>query len=217
MRKNILLICNGLSGSGKTYFIKHFLDGQFYNLKSVTTRPKRPGEIDGDRYYFTTEQDFDAHPLATRLFVNEALWTPGKPKWLYGVPESEICDNLGRDMVYDVIQPRYTRQLIDWFDKHCLHAYYDYKVAWFLPTQNNRAIVQSRANMPDDMQVRQTNTCDATDFLNAQLPVDYFVQSSADAQLIPKSLLKMIKWARIAKGTTIDDYTLSFFRQGRNR
>ncbi|MBR4114562.1 MAG: hypothetical protein IKK40_00920, partial [Bacteroidales bacterium] len=64
--KKTLLFCNGLSGSGKTYFIKNTLPaGLFYNLRSATTRPMRDGESEGNPYFFRDESYFDNAPLAT--------------------------------------------------------------------------------------------------------------------------------------------------------
>ena len=175
--KKTLLLCTGLSGSGKTYFIKNTLpDRLFYCLRSATTRPMREGESNGKPYFFVTEDDFSKMSLATRLWVNEAFWTPEKPKWMYGVPESEITEHLGENMVYDVIQPRYAKQLIDWFRRNDLQKHYNFRIAYFLPPQNNMQTVAKRANMPDDVDVRRTNTCDPIDFLQAGLDIDYILQ-----------------------------------------
>lgn len=179
--KNTVLFCCGLSGSGKSYFIKNVLPaGLFHNLKSATTRPMRPGEMDGREYYFRDEAYFDQTPLATRLWVNQAFWTPDKPKWLYGVPEFEIMDNLGQNFTYDVIQPKYARQMIDWFHSRALHRDYNFRVAYFLAPENNFATAQKRANMPDDMGVRTTNTCSPADFMNARLKIDYLMMPIAN-------------------------------------
>ena len=176
MKKNTLLICNGLSGSGKTYFIKHTLpSGLFYNLRSATTRPMRDGESEGNPYFFRDELYFENAPLATHLWVNQNFWTPGSPKWMYGVPETEIQSHLGQNLIYDVIEPRYARQLIDWFHNHNLHRTYNIRVAYFLPPENNFDIVSQRANMPNDTDVRRTNTCEPIDFLRAGIDPDYIL------------------------------------------
>lgn len=92
--KNTVLFCTGLSGSGKSYFVKNILPKDtFYSLKSATTRPMRDGEADGCEYYFRDEQYFDKEKFATYLFVNEYFWKPGDKKWLYGVPEFEIREH----------------------------------------------------------------------------------------------------------------------------
>ncbi len=175
--KKTLLLCTGLSGSGKTYFIKNTLpDGLFYSLRSATTRPMRVGESNGNPYFFVTEDEFEKMNLATHLWVNEAFWTPEKPKWMYGVPESEITEHLGENMVYDVIQPRYAKQLIDWFVCNDLHKQYNFRIAYFLPAQNNMQTVENRANMPNDIDVRRANTCDPIDFLRAGIDPDYILQ-----------------------------------------
>ncbi len=195
--KNTVLFCTGLSGSGKTYFTEHMLPtGVFYRLKSAATRPMRDGESEGKPYYFRDEAYFDTAHLATRLFVNEEFWTPGTPKWLYGVPEFEIMDNIGANFVYDVIQPKYVRQMIDWFRAHKLDNTYQFKTLYFLSPENNFQIAAKRANMPNDMAVRKNNTCDPIDFLRAGVRVDYMVKSSANETIIPRGLTQMI--SRIA-------------------
>ncbi len=192
--KKTLLLCMGLSGSGKTYFIKNILPtGLFHSLKSATTRPIRAGEMDGREYYFRGEEYFDTTPLVTRLWVNQAFWQPGTPKWMYGVPESEVIDNIGKNMIYDVIQPKYARQMVDWFRARGLDKSYQFKTLYFLSPENNFKIAAGRANMPNDIQVRQTNTCDPIDFLRAGLPIDYLVKSSVDETIITPQLRALIR------------------------
>lgn len=170
------MFCNGLSGAGKTYFIQNTLpDGLFYNLRSATTRPMRPGESEGLPYFFRDEAYFDTAPLATHLWVNRDFWMPGTPKWMYGIPEFEIYENLGKNLIYDVIQPCYTRQLIDWFKSHGLDCEYNFRVAYFLSPEQNLETARARANMPNDADVRQTNTCDPIDFLKAGIDPDYML------------------------------------------
>ena len=135
----------------------------------------RPGESEGNPYFFRNEEYFETANLATRLWVNEQFWTPGAPKWLYGVPEEEIHAHLGENLIYDVIQPRYTRQLIDWFNKNGLHKHYNFRVAYFLSPEQNLETARARANMPNDADVRRTNTCVPIDFLRAGIDPDYIL------------------------------------------
>ena len=194
--KNTVLFCTGLSGSGKSYFIKNVLPTDvFYNLKSATTRQMRDGEMNGREYYFRDEKYFETEKFATKLWVNEAFWKPGVPKWLYGVPEFEIFDHIGQNFTYDVIQPRYVRQMIDWFHKKKLNNNYDFKIAWFQPIINAQNVVKNRQNMPDDIRVRQTNTCNLDDFKGANLDPDftiqfdpqggYFMSARGDGKILP--------------------------------
>ena len=192
--KKTVIFCTGLSGSGKSYFVDNILPaGHFHKLISATTRPMRPGEVDGREYYFRDEEYFDATPLATHLWVNEAFWEPGKPKWIYGVPEFEILNNSDTNLVYDVIQPKYAAQLRNWFMQKRLNREYSFKTLYFIPPENNFDIASNRANMPDDAGVRRTNTCAPLDFLRAGLDIDFLVKCSADETIISPRLREFIK------------------------
>ena len=195
--KSTVLFCTGLSGSGKSYFIRNILPkGAFYNLKSATTRPMREGEADGREYYFRDENYFDTERFATKLFVNEQFWKPGETKWLYGVPEFEIKQNWGANFTYDVIQPRYVRQMIDWFNKKDLAKEYDFRIAWFIPSINSLEIASKRQNMPNDMLVRRTNTCNTEDFRKAGLHIDHIVVSNPQQLAIDDRLRDFINLAQ---------------------
>ena len=193
MKKTVVCCC-GLSGSGKSYFIDHHLPtGHFHKLVSATTRPMRPGETDGREYYFRDEQYFDTNAFATRLWVNEAFWTPGKPKWMYGVPEFEIFNNMNTNLVYDVNQPNYAAQLRNWLLKNGMGRQYSFKTLYFIPPDNNFDIAHSRANMPDDARVRITNTCTPLDFLRAGLNIDFLVKCSADETILSPRLQAFLR------------------------
>jgi len=59
--KGRLIILSGPSGVGKGTVRKALFDMPNNNLVysvSMTTRPKRPGEIDGVDYYFVSEAEF---------------------------------------------------------------------------------------------------------------------------------------------------------------
>ncbi len=166
--KRAFLFCVGDSGGGKTEYINNLPEGLFHNLRSFTTREKRIEDTEGRNYFFVDEETFNKQKIVFKLWANENFWTPesGKPKWLYGVPEFEIYDNLGKNLVYDVIEPRYARQMIDWFKTRNLDTDYDIKLVWFVPPIYND-IVKKRANMPDDKKVRDANTCTIHDIFDA--------------------------------------------------
>jgi len=188
------LFCTGLSGTGKSHFIKNYLcDTAFYNLKSATTRPMRQGEQDGREYYFRDENWFDSQQFATKLWVNEHFWKPGEPKWLYGVTEQEIFDNLGHNFSYDIIQPKYAGQMIKWFRGKHLDNYYGFKILWFQPWQNRSAIIEQRQNMPNDILVRKANTCNMQDFKAAHLAPDFIVLNNPEKQKIDDGLKRFIQ------------------------
>lgn len=194
--KNVVLFCTGPSGSGKSTFIKEILPiNTFYNLKSATTRPMREDGTDQYKYYFRDEKYFEKENFATFLWVNEAHWKTGNPKWLYGVPEFEIFDHIGQNFTYDVIQPKYVRQMINWFYKKRLDSIYDFKIVWFKPIINAGNIIKQRVNMPNDEQIRRENTCTLEDLYNVNLEPDftiqfdrtngYFMSAKGDGKILP--------------------------------
>ena len=155
----------------------------------------RDGEAHGREYYFHNERYFEVEHFATKLFVNEQFWKPGEPKWLYGVPEFEIMSHWGENLTYDVIQPRYVRQMIDWFKQNDSEQFYNFKIAWFVPTINNFETAKKRQNMPNDLEVRQANTCDAKDFKDAGLTIDHIVVSNPQQLALDDRLRKFINSA----------------------
>lgn len=49
MEKGFIVTLSGISGAGKSHFIKSIIDrlDNFEKLKAVTTRKKRKGEVEG--------------------------------------------------------------------------------------------------------------------------------------------------------------------------
>ena len=66
----------------------------------------------------------------------------------------------------------------DWFKNHDNAGLYDFRILWFQPPENATDIAKSRQNMPNDLLVRQINTCNRSDFERAGLKVDHVVVSN---------------------------------------
>jgi len=100
-RKSLLFVLSAPSGAGKDTVI-HALKQQgmdFYLVVSVTTRPPRPGESEGNPYHFISQQEFD------RLVANGELleYANVHGNW-YGQPRRPIRENLyaGRDVLLKI-------------------------------------------------------------------------------------------------------------------
>jgi guanylate kinase len=81
-----LTVLSGPSGVGKSTVIARLrqLQPQIWQSVSVTTRPPRPGEIDGREYFFVGERDFDAMAAGGKLlewahFAGYKYGTPRLP------------------------------------------------------------------------------------------------------------------------------------------
>lgn len=82
------------SGAGKTCLKNEILRcTEYENCVTVTTRPKRPDEVNGVDYYFVSEETFDAY-VAQDLFVEHAshyAWRYGSLKSEYIKHEHCVC------------------------------------------------------------------------------------------------------------------------------
>ena len=101
-RRGLMFILSSPSGAGKTTIAKRLLAEEGHDLKlsvSVTTRPMRPGEVEGRDYHFVDRTEFD------RLVETEAFY-----EWAevfghcYGTPKAHIRDELkrGEDFLFDI-------------------------------------------------------------------------------------------------------------------
>ena len=99
-RTGILLVVSGPSGSGKTTLCRRLADaGEARYSISCTTRPPRPGEVDGTDYHFLSRGEF-ARRLAAGDFLEQAV-VHGN---CYGSLRSEVLAHLdtGADVVMDI-------------------------------------------------------------------------------------------------------------------
>ncbi|MDR2685673.1 MAG: hypothetical protein LBB23_02765 [Rickettsiales bacterium] len=195
--QNTIIFLTGLSGSGKGYFFEQFMPlNAFYKLKQMTSRDQRKGEKNGVHYYFSSEQEIEKTKLATRLFVNEKIWKPGDRKWLYGVPESEMYSHQGQNLVYEIIEPRYARMMMDWMDEHDFN-YHNMILHFESPAEHITAVQESRANMPNDLEIRRTNTSNIADFEAVNLQPTYNIVSSPERFVVPEDLVDWLNMLSI--------------------
>ena len=94
----LCLVLSSPSGGGKTTLCERLLEefpALVYSI-SCTTRPPRPGEVDGKHYYFLTEPEFQRR-VAAGFFLEYARV---HEHW-YGTPRQCIEDALqaGRDVI----------------------------------------------------------------------------------------------------------------------
>ena len=100
-RRGLMFILSSPSGAGKTTISRMLLaaDDEIKLSVSVTTRPPRPGEVDGVHYYFVDDAEFD------RMVEEDDFY-----EWAhvfghrYGTPKGYIRKGLkeGRDFLFDI-------------------------------------------------------------------------------------------------------------------
>ena len=100
-RRGLMLVLSSPSGAGKTTISRNLLkrDRNLTMSVSVTTRPKRPGEVEGQDYFFVDGTEFN-------LAVNkgELLEYAKVFGHYYGTPRAPVEKALGagRDVLFDI-------------------------------------------------------------------------------------------------------------------
>ena len=100
-RRGLMLVLSSPSGAGKTTLTRRLLetDPNITLSVSVTTRPPRPGEVDGKDYVFVDQATYDAM-VDDGAFLEHARVFDHH----YGTPSKPVYDALeaGQDVVFDL-------------------------------------------------------------------------------------------------------------------
>lgn len=110
-RRGFMFVLSSPSGAGKTTLSRRLLTshpGLSLSI-SVTTRAKRPGEIDGKDYYFIDEAAYQEMVAEQQLLEHATVFDHR-----YGTPRGPVMESLGKgvDVLFD-IDWQGTRQLAD--------------------------------------------------------------------------------------------------------
>ncbi len=100
-RRGLMLVLSSPSGAGKSTLSKLLLESEhdLVMSTSATTRKPRPGEVDGQHYYFMTQEVFD--DLADNDGFLEYATVFGNS---YGTPRKKVEEALeaGNDILFDI-------------------------------------------------------------------------------------------------------------------
>lgn len=102
MPKGKLFVISGASGVGKSTVLKQVMEARD-DLRfsvSATTRAPRPGEVDGESYYFVTKQRFE-EMIAQNAFLEYDAHMDN----YYGTPEAQLNEKLQTGSVILDIEP----------------------------------------------------------------------------------------------------------------
>ena len=102
IRKGMLLVISGPSGTGKGTLIKRLMeeDPTLVFSVSATTRAPRPGEVDGESYYFVTKEQFEA-----MIARGEFLEYDAHMDNYYGTPVAQALEKMKKGSVILDIEP----------------------------------------------------------------------------------------------------------------
>ncbi|MBD9528286.1 MULTISPECIES: guanylate kinase [Paracoccus] len=100
-RSGLLIILSSPSGAGKSTLARRLMewDPTLRFSVSATTRKPRPGEVEGDHYYFREPGEFRAMVAAGNMLEHAEVFGN-----LYGTPREPVEEAMraGRDTLFDV-------------------------------------------------------------------------------------------------------------------
>jgi guanylate kinase len=100
-RRGLMLVLSSPSGAGKSTLSRRLLetDPMIRMSVSVTTRAKRPNEVEGKDYYFVTPERFEAMVKEDAFLEHATVF-----KHRYGTPKEAVDKILagGRDVLFDI-------------------------------------------------------------------------------------------------------------------
>ena len=100
-RRGLMLVLSSPSGAGKSTLSRRLLDSdpRIAMSVSVTTRAKRPTEVEGKDYYFVSPERFEAMVKDDAFLEHATVF-----KHRYGTPKDAVNKVLaeGRDVLFDI-------------------------------------------------------------------------------------------------------------------
>ena len=100
-RRGLMMVLSSPSGAGKTTISRRLLEAESNVVMSVsaTTRPRRPGEVDGRDYFFVDPTEFNLMVNRGQLLEHAKVFGN-----YYGTPRQPVEEALagGRDVLFDI-------------------------------------------------------------------------------------------------------------------
>jgi guanylate kinase len=100
-RRGLMLVLSSPSGAGKSTLSRRLLDSdsRIAMSVSVTTRAKRPNEVEGKDYFFVSPERFEAMVKDDAFLEHATVF-----KHRYGTPKDAVNKVLaeGRDVLFDI-------------------------------------------------------------------------------------------------------------------
>lgn len=165
-RRGIMLVLSSPSGAGKTTIATRLLDlePELTPSISVTTRPSRPGEVDGRDYVFVTSREFHEKVEKDELLEHAEVFG-----YSYGTPKNQVLEalNVGKDIIFD----------IDWQGTQQLAqlARTDLVSVFILPPSTKELERRLRARAQDNDQVVSRRMADAANEMSHWAEYDYVI------------------------------------------
>ena len=165
-RRGLMLVLSSPSGAGKTTLSRMLLteERRMALSISVTTRPRRPGEVHGRHYHFIDRKTFEQMVKAGELLEHAEVFGN-----FYGTPRKPVENalNNGRDVLFDV----------DWQGAKQLrkHAAVDVVSVFVLPPSSGELARRLHTRAQDDKKVIRARMAKSGDEMSHWNEYDYVI------------------------------------------
>jgi len=165
-RRGLMLVLSSPSGAGKTTISRLLLerDDNLSLSVSVTTRPKRPGEVEGKDYFFVDPAEFNLMLNRQELLEHAKVFDH-----YYGTPQAAVEEALsqGHDVLFD----------IDWQGEQQLKqaARNDLASVFILPPSTEELERRLRQRAQDPAEVVEARMAKAPDEISHWPEYDYII------------------------------------------
>jgi guanylate kinase len=188
-RKGLMFVLSSPSGAGKTSLSKKILelDSKISLSISFTTRPARPGENDGEDYFFVDNKIF-----GDMRDNNEFLEYAKVFDYYYGTPKKPILDTLisGKDVLFD-IDWQGTQQLMN-------ESKDDLVKVFVLPPSVEELERRLKERKQDDDEIIQKRMSRASDEMSHYAEYDYILVND-DFNKTVKSIMAILYAERLKR------------------
>lgn len=165
-RRGLMFVMSSPSGAGKTTISRLLLERES-NISlsvSVTTRPPRPGEVDGKDYYFVDPTEFNLMLNRHELLEHAKVFDH-----YYGTPKGPVEESLaaGQDVLFD----------IDWQGEQQLKqaARSDLASVFILPPSTEELAKRLQQRAQDSAEVVAARMAKAPDEISHWPEYDYII------------------------------------------
>ncbi len=178
-RRGLMLVLSSPSGAGKSTIAKEILarDKNIAMSVSMTTRPKRPGEVAGRDYHFVDKADFNLM-VNRREFLEYAKVFDN----YYGTPSEPVLEALaaGRDVLFD-IDWQGTQQIAE-------QARDDLVSVFILPPSTTELERRLKKRAQDSLEVVARRMSKASDEMSHYAEYDYVLVNHDIEQSVARAL-----------------------------
>lgn len=177
---NSIIVLVGKAASGKTTLANMMIDNLRYDkVVTYTTRPMRPGEVDGVDYHFVSDKEFLKMKIAGE-FIEEQEYKTNEGIWRYGLSKKELYK-------YDdsvlIVEANGMKKLHDM----------NLPIISFYIDMDDRERLKRQIDRGDDIiEIALREVRDATAFYDIECYVDYVVTNNDSIEDLYGTVLEKI-------------------------